>query len=180
MRGGGDRRARFPEEYLVDLNATQAAIRCGYSPKSAYAQGHALLKDPQIAAEIERLKAKRSERVGDLGERVLAELEAIGFADLRDVLDDDGQLRPLPELPERVSKAVESVTEAHGPKGRTRRTVRLHSKLQALGLLMDHLGMRKTKVEHGGKVELEHSAKDPKDMSIAELMTERRRLKDGG
>jgi len=52
---------RFCEEYIIDLNATQAAIRAGYSEDTAYSQGGRLLKDVEIKAEIERMKALRSE-----------------------------------------------------------------------------------------------------------------------
>ena len=56
-------RERFVEEYLIDLNATQAATRAGYSSKTAYAQGHRLLKDPRIAVAISAAAAARSVRV---------------------------------------------------------------------------------------------------------------------
>lgn len=56
-------RDRFVEEYLIDLNATQAAIRAGYSQKSAYSQGQRLLKNAEIAGRIESAKAARSQRV---------------------------------------------------------------------------------------------------------------------
>jgi phage terminase small subunit len=57
------KRAAFVREYLIDLNATQAAIRAGYSPKTAGAQGHDLLKNPEIQAELEQALAQRAERV---------------------------------------------------------------------------------------------------------------------
>lgn len=59
----GPSRDRFVEEYLVDLNATQAAIRAGYSPKTARSQGARLLADANVAAAIAKAKAARAERV---------------------------------------------------------------------------------------------------------------------
>lgn len=56
------RQIRFVLEYLVDGNATQAAIRAGYSARSAYAQGHENLKKPEIAAEVARREAIRAEQ----------------------------------------------------------------------------------------------------------------------
>lgn len=65
---------RFANEYIVDLNATQAAIRAGYSAKTAGQQGFDLLKHPEIVALIETLKANRSERVNVTQDYVLSNL----------------------------------------------------------------------------------------------------------
>ncbi|UTY50438.1 terminase small subunit [Sinorhizobium fredii] len=73
----------FVREYLIDLNATQAAIRAGYSEKTAYSIGEENLRKPEIAAAIQSamdLRAKRTEITAD---RVLQELAKIGFADIR-------------------------------------------------------------------------------------------------
>jgi phage terminase small subunit len=74
---------RFVEEYLVDLNATQAAIRAGYSEKTAYSIGQENLNKPEIAAAVEQHMAKRSERTDITADKVLKELAKIGFADIR-------------------------------------------------------------------------------------------------
>lgn len=68
------KRQRFVDEYLVDLNATQAAIRAGYSVKTAGQQGHDLLKNPEIAAAIENAKAERAERTEVTAEWVIDHL----------------------------------------------------------------------------------------------------------
>lgn len=78
---------RFVEEYLVDCNATQAAIRAGYSAKgNPYAQGHILLKNPKVAAAIDDARKKLTQRVGISQERVLQEYAKIAFADIKDFL----------------------------------------------------------------------------------------------
>lgn len=56
------KQARFVQEYLVDLNATQAAIRAGYSQKTAHVIGQENLKKPIIAAAVEKAKQKRAQR----------------------------------------------------------------------------------------------------------------------
>jgi phage terminase small subunit len=56
------KRAAFVREYLIDLNATQAAIRAGYSPKTARAQGCRLLTDADLAAAVQEAQATRAER----------------------------------------------------------------------------------------------------------------------
>lgn len=79
MAGLNLMQARFVAEYLVDLNATQAAIRAGYSGKTAYSQGQRLLNHVEIQKAIERAQQKRETRTGITAERVLKELAAIGF-----------------------------------------------------------------------------------------------------
>ena len=56
------KRARFAEEYSIDSNATQAAVRAGYSPRTAYSQGQRLLKNVEVAAAIELTRSKLTER----------------------------------------------------------------------------------------------------------------------
>ncbi|MFZ5751277.1 MAG: terminase small subunit [Pseudomonadota bacterium] len=76
-----DKQRRFAEEYLVDLNATQAAIRAGYSAKTAHSSGPRLLEHVGVAAEIARLKDERSQRTGITREAVLQHLWEIATAD---------------------------------------------------------------------------------------------------
>ena len=71
---------RFCEEILVDDNATQAAIRTGYSPRSAYSIGHENLKKPKIQRYISRLRKARNLRTQVTADRILQELAKIGFA----------------------------------------------------------------------------------------------------
>lgn len=72
-----DKQKRFIEEYLIDLNATQAAIRAGYSEKTAGSQGHDLLKHPEISRALEKAQAQRSEKVGISAEWVLENLKNV-------------------------------------------------------------------------------------------------------
>ena len=76
-----ERIKRFCEEYLVDLNATQAAIRAGYAPRAANVQGCRLMKREDVKAEIARLKAERGERAQISADDVLREVSRIAFAD---------------------------------------------------------------------------------------------------
>jgi hypothetical protein len=86
-----DRQRLFAREYLVDLNATRAAIRAGYSQASASQRGWALRRHPEVAARIEAAMADRSEAVGITAERVLCELARLGFANIRDYFDGGGE-----------------------------------------------------------------------------------------
>ncbi|MFD1407534.1 terminase small subunit [Kroppenstedtia eburnea] len=82
---------RFVEEYLVDLNATQAAIRAGYSQRNAGKIGHELLGKEKIAEAIDRAKAERSERTEVSQDMVVKQLAKIAFADIKDVVSWGGK-----------------------------------------------------------------------------------------
>src|SRR5687767_3475353 len=76
----------FVREYLVDLNARQAAIRAGYSAKTAYSIGQENLNKPEIAAAIEEQTKKRADNLQITADRVLRELAMIGFANMADYM----------------------------------------------------------------------------------------------
>jgi phage terminase small subunit len=90
---------RFCEEYIVDLNATQAAIRAGYSRHTARSIGSALLTNLDVTTEIERLLAERSERTGIDADWLLTRLAAEAEADVADLYGEDGELLPVKEWP---------------------------------------------------------------------------------
>ena len=82
---------RFVEEYLIDLNATQAAIRAGYSPTTAKEIGCENLTKPNISEAIAKAMAERSRRTGVNQDRVLQELAKIKMYDKRSALVDLGK-----------------------------------------------------------------------------------------
>lgn len=90
---------RFVEEYLLDLNATQAAIRAGYSAKTAYSIGEENLKKPEIQAAIDRRKSARSQKTQIDNEWVLQRLAEEADADLADIYQENGALKPIHDWP---------------------------------------------------------------------------------
>ena len=76
------KQSAFVEEFAIDMNATQAAIRAGYSAKTAKEQATRLLSNVYVAAEIARGRAARSERTGITADRVLQELARVAFFDI--------------------------------------------------------------------------------------------------
>lgn len=94
------KQARFVEEYLADLNATQAAIRAGYSAKTAASVGAENLRKPQIAQAVAQAKAKRSERTKVDADWLLSRLAAEADADVADLYYPEGGLKPVHEWPE--------------------------------------------------------------------------------
>ena len=89
---------RFVAEYLVDLNATQAAIRAGYSPRSAAIQGWENLRKPEIAAALAVGKRAQLQKVGLTAERVLEECGRVAFSDMREFFDAEDNLKQIHEL----------------------------------------------------------------------------------
>jgi phage terminase small subunit len=131
--------ARFVEEYLLDLHATKAAIRAGYSPRSAQVTSSRLLDIPAIQQAIDRAIAKRSKRTEITQDMVVQELAKLAFADMADYVTwgpDGVTVRDLDDLPEGASRAVAEVTNTKRG-GR----VKLHDKKGALDSLAKHLGM---------------------------------------
>ena len=98
----------FVREYLVDLNATQAAIRAGYSTKTAEWIGPQLLGKTHVAAEIARLMAERSARVELKSDRVLKEISRILCADIRKIMHPNGRIKMPHELDDDTAAAIAS------------------------------------------------------------------------
>lgn len=149
---------RFVEEYLVDLNATQAAIRAGYSPRSAKQYADELLSRPHIAAAVAAAQAARSERTQIDVDYVLQRMVEIDQMDVLDIMNDDMSLIPVREWP-RVWRQYLSgfdLAELFEGRGDEReligilKKVRWPDKIKNLELLGRHVGMFKERVEHAG------------------------------
>lgn len=143
---------RFVEEYLIDLNATQAAIRAGYSPDTAGSIGAENLKKPEIKSRIDKAMAERSRRTGINQDRVLQELARIGFAKITDVVDTEtAEIRT--DASDDDLACIQSIKIKPNEFG-TEREVKLYDKKAALVDLGKHLGLFKDKVELSGDMDL--------------------------
>lgn len=142
------KRQRFIEEYLVDLNATQAAIRSGYSKKTAAEAGYELLRIPHIADAIAKAKADRAERTGITADAVVQELSKLGMANMLDYIEttEDGAARvDLSAITRDQAAAIQEVqveiyVEGNGDEAE-RVKFKLADKRGALDLLGKHLGI---------------------------------------
>lgn len=94
-----DKKELFAREYLKDLNGTQAAIRAGYSVKTAQEQASRLLSNVMVQSRISELKAERNEEVGIDAAYVLRRLVEIDQMDAADILDDEGNMLPVSSWP---------------------------------------------------------------------------------
>src|SRR5687767_14089142 len=93
-----EKQERFAAEYVVDLNATQAAIRAGYSAKTAASQGERLLRNAEIRKIVENRQAKHIERVGLTAESTLEAIRRPLNADIRKLFDEKGNVVPIHQL----------------------------------------------------------------------------------
>lgn len=145
-----DKQERFCQEYLVDLNATRAYIRAGYSVKTAHSCAPRLLAKAGVRARVDELMARRARRTGITQDRVLCELARIAFVDPTQLIDfRTGQVRG--EAPEDDRAALAGVKVKDGADF-SEHEVRLHDKVRALELLGKHLGLFTEKVELGGEL----------------------------
>lgn len=164
-----DKQKRFCEEYLIDLNATQAAIRAGYSPKTAEQTASRLLRNVKVQEYIAKRQKELSRSTEITQERVIKELALIAFSNnadyahvvekkmqveaggaLVDVLDKDGKpvmyrtVEPVltEELTEEQKRALAVIKN-----GRDGLEVKSCDKVKALELLGKHLGIFTDKIE---------------------------------
>lgn len=135
----------FVEEYLIDLNATQAAIRAGYSTKTAEQIGYQLLQKTSVSKAISKAMAERSRRTGITQDRVLQELARIGFAKITDVVDPE-TARIKDNASEDDLACIQSIKIKPNEWG-TEREIKMYDKKAALVDIGRHLGMFKDKVE---------------------------------
>lgn len=143
-----EKNKRFVEEYLIDLNATQAAIRAGYSPSTAGSIGNEILKKPEISKAIAQAMAERSKRTGVSQDRIVRELAKIAFASLPDIVDTfDGSVIASADRDDLA--CIQSI-KVKQSEDFTEREVRLADKMRALELLGKHLGMFKDRLEVSG------------------------------
>lgn len=138
------KQAIFVEEYLVDLNAKQAAIRSGYSAKTAEVIGYQLLQKTSVRDALQAAQRERSARTGITADRVLKEIARVAFADPRAVMTwgaNGVTLRESSELSDDAAAALAEVSETWTDSGGGSRKVRMHNKVEALEKLARHVGL---------------------------------------
>lgn len=153
------KQARFVAEYIVDLNATQAAIRAGYSAKTATKIGSENLRKPDIAAAIQAAQLQRAERTGITQERVLEEVALLAFSDLTHyAVSDKGDVELLAGAPAGAMRALQSIKRKFTTRtiGEVREVtcdveIRLWDKPGPLKLAGQHVGLFVERHEHTGK-----------------------------
>ena len=141
---------RFVEEYLVSLNGTRAAIRAGYSPKTARAIACENLNKPEIAAAVTRGNEARRKQSQTDTRRVLEGLRRIAFSNIQAIFDKDRTIKHPSKWSQEAWDGIKSIRYseklAPGPGGKkmrviSRAAIRKNDSLKALDLLGEHLGL---------------------------------------
>lgn len=133
----------FVQEYLIDLNASQAAIRAGYSVKNAEFQAHCLLKNPKVKQAIKLAMYEREQRTKVTQDRVVQELAKIAFINPTDVINEyDASLHNGAAREDTAAISSIRVRKIPSKEGMgIEREIKLHDKIRALELLGKHLGL---------------------------------------
>lgn len=170
----------FCREYLVDLNATQAYIRAGYSPRGARQSAGRLLTNADIEARLRALMDERSERVGIKADDVLRELGRIGLFDIRKVVEwgggdvrfvpshviDDDTAAAIQEVKAEVMRSMPNEDDEDAPPMQVvKMSIKMASKVAALTKLGEHLGLFQSETQKPPPTPPEPATYRPRDMS---------------
>lgn len=134
-----DRQKRFVDEYIISLNATQAAIKAGYSPKTSYSMGQRLLKNVEIQTALQNKQQRLECKTEITQERILKELANVALANATDyVTITDGGVQTIntADIPPDKLAAIAGIKQTQ-----TGIEIKTRDKLKALELLGKHLGM---------------------------------------
>ena len=149
---------KFCNEYLIDLNATQAAIRAGYSEKTARQIGQENLSKPDIQERIKELMKEREKRTQITQDQVITEFAILGFSNIKDYMEHDAStqrfiaFKDINEIPDDKARAIEAI-KVNYKEGKIE--FKLHSKTKTLEMIGRHLGMFTDKFEHSGHIDSE-------------------------
>jgi phage terminase small subunit len=131
----------FVQEYLIDLNATQAAIRAGYAPDSAHVQGPRLIGNDRVQLAIKEAQQAREKRTGITADRVVEQIAKIAFVDLRDIVTwKDGKIRVRPS-DEIDGTVLAEISETISEGGAISKKVKINDRMRALDMLAKHTGL---------------------------------------
>lgn len=174
----GNLRSRFVDEFMIDRNATEAAIRAGYSKTTAGSQGSRLLKNVEILTEINKRSAEQSQRLRITADRVMQEYEALALLDPLDLFMSDGSFKPLDEIPEVARRAMAGIeiVELFDGRGNNKKHIGYVKKFKfvdkkgALDSIAKILGMMREKVEVSGPNGSQLKIKNMTDEELVEII----------
>ena len=140
----------FVEKYLGCLDAPEAAKFAGYADSTCKTAKAGLLQQPKIQAAISIAREARVNRTQIDSDKVVEELAMIGFFNFKDLFDEAGQLIPIEDMPDRCGHVIASITEKVDQALNVTTTIKIHSKLDALKMIAQHLGMLVDRKEISG------------------------------
>lgn len=145
-KGLTDKQALFVKEYLIDLNATQAAIRAGYSSQTASEQSSRLLTNVKVQAAIQKAQEKRNKRLDIDADYVLKRHIEIDEMDVADICDEHGNLLPIMEWPKAWRRTISGidVSELLGAEDVTAivKKIKWPDKLRNIEMLGKHIDIQ--------------------------------------
>lgn len=159
----------FCQEFLKDMNATNACQKAGYgsSPSSAASHGSRLLRNINIQRRIKELNEQRQIATGVTPEFVLQELMKLATVDIADCYDESGNLLNIKQIPKATRAAMNGIDVFEDKEGfGSTKKVKLYDKTKALEMIGRHLKLFTDKVEHFGNITLENildNVNDPKE-----------------
>ena len=168
----------FTKEYLVDLNATQSAIRAGYSKKTARSQGQRLLTNVDIQELIQKETRKKFNEVDLTAKKVIDEIIKLAFANIKNIYDEKGNLLPVHELSDDVAACIQEISQDEMGNSRDdaiviKRKYKLSDKKSNLEMLARYFKLLTDKHEHsgpnGGAIEYSNLTGEELDKRINEL-----------
>ena len=143
-----DKEKRFCEEYVVEWNGTQSAIKAGYSVKSARVMAHELLTKPYIREYIDHIKSNLEELAGVSALRNLLELRKLAYSNLSNLKNDWISFKDFADLTDDEKACIQSaeITTITNEIGETITgyKIRLYDKLKALEMINKQMGYNAT------------------------------------
>lgn len=136
-----DKQQRFIEEYPVDFNASAAAQRAGYSPRTCGAAGHNLLQDDRIQKALGKHVKKLTDKAEVTVERVLKEYARLAFFDIGDLFDENGDMLALQDMPEDARRAIGGIDVSQIGDEETVKKIKIIDKKGALDSIGKYLKM---------------------------------------
>ncbi len=175
-----DKQELFAREFIVDLNATQAAIRAGYSEKSSRNQGARMMANDDILDRIAELKAERNEQVGVDAAYVLRRLTEIDQMDVLDILLANGELKPIKDWPKvwrTTLSGMDVVEMASADSAALLKKIKWPDKVKNLELLGKHVTVQAFKEQvssevtgkNGGPIQYTDITEEELDERLKEL-----------
>lgn len=148
---------QFAREFLVDLSIIQSAIRAGYKERSARKIGWEVFYRPRVQRRIQELMQERQKRTEITANNVLKEIAKIGFCDLKEAFDENGDLKDVKDIPDNILAAISNVKIVTNPAKEGEditytKELKLWDKKGALELLGKHLGLFTEKIDLSGEL----------------------------
>jgi phage terminase small subunit len=163
-----EKQKRFALEYIVDFNGKQAAIRAGYSERTAEQQASRLLRNVKVSKLVRENIGKGTEKLEVDVDRILRELLAGAHLDPIDLFDDYGNLKPLSEIPAYARRAITCIdfyTQRRGEEAQPVCKLKLLDKAKCLELLGKYKAIwtEKHDLNHNANVTFKMVYQEPKE-----------------